>query len=416
MSARYGLLGEKLGHSLLPQIHRELGGYEYALMEVGREDLPAFFATRDFQAVNVAMPYMEAVLPWMDSLSETAAKTGCVNTVVKDSEGALHGYNTEYYGFTRMVRRSRVGVSGRKCLVLGRSGMSDTVRTVLEDLGASEIVMISQSGSDYEENIARHTDAQVIVNTTSAGMYPENGVSLIELSRFPAIEGVLDLIYHPAKTTLLLEADALGIPNLNGLYMQVAQAKQASELFQGLRIDDSEISRIHALIAAQTANIVLIGMPGSGKTTVGRRLSENGGRPFVDTDSMIEEQAGCTCGDFLRTYGEAAFRKLETEVLQKACMRTGCVIATGGGVVTRPENRDILRRNGVVFYLKRPVERLVQYGDRPLSSTPEKLQTLWKVRAPLYESMRDYEVPYIDEEKAAGEIERLMKTIWTERL
>ena len=416
MSALFGLLGEKLGHSFSPQIHRELGGYEYALMEIRREDLPAFFAARDFKAINVTIPYKEAVLPWMDSLSEAAEKIGSVNTVVKDDDGALHGFNTDYYGFTQMVYRSRIAISGRKCLVLGSGGASKTVRTVLGDLGAEKIVTISRSGPDNYENIERHADAQVIVNATPVGMYPHNGVSPVELSCFPRLEGVLDLIYNPAKTVLLLEAEARGIPNLNGLYMLAAQAKQASELFQNIRIDDREIGRVNALISAQTANIVLIGMPGSGKTTVGRLVSEACGRPFIDTDSMIEERAGCTCGDYLRGRGEEAFRRLETEVLREAGRHTGCVIATGGGVVTRPENWNILRQNGVIFHLERPLEKLSRSGDRPLSFTPEKLQELWKARASLYENLRDYVVPNMGEEEAAREIGRLMKTNWGESL
>ena len=412
MSARYGLLGEKLGHSFSPEIHRELGGYGYTLMEVRPEDLPSFFAERDFDAINVTIPYKETVLPWMDSVSEAAGKIGCVNTVVKDASGALHGFNTDYYGFTQMVRKSRITVSGRKCLVLGSGGASKTVRTVLRDLGASEIVTISRNGPDNYENIARHADARVIVNATPVGMYPRNGVSPVDLACFPALEGVLDLIYNPARTALLLAAEERGIPHLNGLYMLVAQAKQASELFRDIRIDDGEIDRIAALISNETADIVLIGMPGSGKTTVGRLLAEREKRPFMDTDSLIEERTGCTCGEYLRAHGEDAFRRLETEALRQACMHTGCVIATGGGVVTRPENRDIMRQNGVIFHLERPLEMLSDSGDRPLSATPEKLAALLKVRAPLYEAMRDYVIRNLDMEETVREIGQRMKTNW----
>ena len=415
MSARYGLLGEKLGHSFSPQIHRELGGYEYALWEVSREELPAFFARRDFDAVNVTIPYKQAVLPWMDTLSEAARKIGCVNTVVRDADGALHGFNTDYYGFAQMVRRSGIAVAGRKCLVLGSGGASRTVRTVLGDLGAAEIVTVSRNGPDNYTNLGRHADARVIVNATPVGMFPHNGVSPVDLAGFPRLEGVLDLIYNPARTGLLLQAEARGIPCLNGLYMLVAQAKQASELFRGVRIGDGEIGRITALIARQTADIVLIGMPGSGKTTVGGLLSAASGRPLVDTDSLIGERAGCTCGEYLRAHGEEAFRRLETEVLREACKRTGCVIATGGGAVTRPENLEIMRQNGVIFHLDRPAEALAREGDRPLSDTPEKLMALARSRAPMYARMRDYAVRNADAEETAREIERLLRAHWEEK-
>jgi len=413
MSARYGLLGEKLGHSFSPQIHRELGGYEYALMEVAREDLSAFFGTRDFEAINVTIPYKQAVLPWMDSLSEAARKIGCVNTVVKDASGALHGFNTDYYGFTQMVHRSCIAVAGRKCLVLGSGGASRTVCTVLRDLGAAEIVVISRRGPDNYENIARHADARVIVNATPVGMFPHNGVAPVSLSAFPRLDGVLDLIYNPARTALLLQAEARGIPCLNGLYMLTAQAKQASELFRGKQIDDGEISRITALISAQTANIVLIGLPGCGKTTVGRLLAERSGRPFIDTDRLVKERAGCTCGDYLRTHGEEAFRQLEAEALREAGMRTGCVIAAGG-MLTEPENRDILRQNGIIFHLDRPPEALSQSGGRPLSASPEMRMALRKTQAASYAAMRDYSVRNEDAETAAREIERLLEIHWEE--
>lgn len=415
MMARYGLLGEKLGHSFSPQIHRELGGYDYALMEVGREDLPAFFARRGFKAINVTIPYKQTVIPWLDSISPAARKIGSVNTVVQDENGALHGHNTDYYGFMQMVRKAGISVSGRKCLVLGSGGASKTVCACLKDLGAAQIVVISRRGPDTYDNIAKHADAQVIVNATPVGMYPHNGQAPLDLAVFPNLRGVLDLIYNPARTALLLQAEARGIPCANGLYMLVAQAKQASELFRDTVIDDSEIDRITGLVAAQTANIVLIGMPGCGKTTVGKLLAEQSGRPFVDTDSLIEEKAGCTCGDYLRSHGEDAFRGLETEALRQACRESGCVIATGGGAVTRPQNRDILRQNGVVFHLERPLSALSRAGDRPLSATPEKLRALWTVRAPLYAAMRDYAIQNENAEKAAMEITRLLQAHWEDK-
>ena len=400
----YGLLGEKLGHSFSPQIHRALGGYDYRLLEVAPEDLPGFMERRDFTAINVTIPYKQAVLPWMDTVSETARRIGCVNTVVQDSQGRLHGYNTDASGFLWMVNRSGIRIGGKKCLVLGSGGASKTVCACLRDLAAREVTVISRHGADNYENIARHADAQVIVNATPVGMYPQNGQSPVELSLFPQLEGVLDLIYNPARTALLLQAEKRGIPCLNGLWMLVAQAKRASELFLNATLDDGEISRITRLIASQTANIVLIGMPGCGKTTVGRLLASMTGRRFADTDGLIEEAAGCSCGDLLRARGEAAFRALETEALSRVCRESGLVIATGGGAVTRPENRDILRQNGVVFHLERPLDALSTAGDRPLSASPERLKQLWLERAPMYAAFRDAAVANADAQTAAREI------------
>ncbi len=412
MMEKYGLVGEKLGHSFSPQIHKALGGYDYALWEVSPEDLPAFFSAREFTALNVTIPYKQAVLPWLDSVSPAARRIGCVNTVVKDGAGRLHGYNTDYYGFIQMARRAGVDPRGKKCLVLGSGGASRTVRACLADMGAAQVVVISRSGPDNYETIGKHADAAVIVNATPVGMYPGNGLSPVDLDVFPRLEGVLDLIYNPARTALLLRAGERNIRRLNGLYMLAAQAKQASELFRGVRIDDGEIARVAGLIAAQTANIVLIGMPGSGKSTVGRLLAEALGRPLIDTDSLIEEKTGCACGEYLRRRGEDAFRALETRAVRQAGMQTGCVVATGGGAVTRRENFDALRQNGVIFHLDRPTDTLSRAGDRPLSATPETLSRLARERAPMYEALRDYAVAGRDAQDAAARIMALFKAHW----
>ena len=414
--AEFGLLGEKLGHSFSPRIHQALGGYAYALMEVDREALPAFMEKRDFRAVNVTIPYKQAVIPWLDTLSDTARRIGSVNTVVRDKSGALHGYNTDYYGFIQMTRRAGIDVSGRKCLVLGSGGASRTVQVCLRDLGAAEVRVISRSGPDSYESIGLHADARIIVNATPVGMYPGNGQSPVDLSLFPGLEGVLDLIYNPAKTALLLQAEKRGVPCMNGLFMLVAQAKQASELFRDTQIDDAEIGRVARSLARDTANIALIGMPGCGKTTVGGLLAQAMGRRLLDTDAMIEEKAGCSCGDYLRRHGENAFRALETEILRQAGGQTGCVIATGGGAVTRGENADPLRQNSVVFHLEMPLSALSRNGDRPLSAAPEALERLWALREPLYRAFRDYALTNEDAQKAAGLIRRQFEKHWEERI
>ena len=381
--ARYGLLGERLGHSFSPYIHRALGGYDYELIEVSREELGPFLRARDFSALNVTIPYKQAVMPYLDSISDTAERIGSVNTIVQDANGGLHGYNTDAYGFIQLTRHAGIDVRGRNCLVLGSGGASKTVCACLRKLDAAEITVISRSGPDNYQNLSRHADARIIVNATPVGMYPHNGQSPVNLAQFPQLEGVLDLIYNPARTELLLQAEARGIPFGNGLHMLVAQAKQAVELFLNVHLNEEAVSPVAARLARDTANIVLIGMPGSGKTTVGTLLAQTMGRRLIDTDTEIEKRAGMTCGDCLRRHGEGDFRALEALVIAEAGKETGVIIATGGGAVTRPENRNALRQNGMLFHLDRPLEKLARTGDRPLSATDGRRAELFARRAPL---------------------------------
>ena len=403
MNTRCGLVGEHLSHSYSPRIHALLEDYPYALIEVPREELADFFARRDFKAVNVTIPYKELVIPLLDTVSDLARRIGSVNTVVQDAQGRLHGYNTDAYGFTEMVRRAGIPVSGRKCLVLGSGGASKTACACLHQLNAGEVVVISRKGLDNYTNLYRHADAQVIVNATPVGMYPNNGKTLLHLADFPRLEGVLDLIHNPAKTALLLEAERLGIPCANGMYMLAAQAKRASELFFDRMLPDVSIDGMCARITQDTMNVVLIGLPGTGKSTVGRLLAQKMARPFLDTDDMIRERTGLTCADYLRAHGEEAFRVLETEAVAEAGKRCACVIATGGGVVTREKNRDLLRQNGVIFELQRPLNQL-EMGDHPLSPTPEALAELAAHRAPCYAAFRDEAVPACEPAAAAEEV------------
>ena len=396
----YGLLGERLEHSFSPQIHRLLGGYDYRLLPMPRVALPAFFARRAFRAVNVTIPYKEAVIPYLDTLSPTARRIGSVNTVVQDEKGALHGYNTDYYGFMYLLRALGLPVAGRKCLVLGSGGASKTVCACLCDLSANAVV-ISRAGANNYQNLDKNADAELIVNATPVGMYPQNGESLVDLAAFPRLAGVIDLIYNPARTALLLQAERMGIPAANGLTMLVAQAKQASELFQDKTIEESEIARVCGEMRFSMTNIILIGMPGVGKTTAARILARQLGRRMIDTDAWIERRVGMSCAEYLTQRGEAAFRALESEVVREAGRQTGCVIATGGGVVTRAENLDALRQNGLIFERRRPLDQLVN-RNRPLSATPEKLAALYAARAPLYAQWRD-ELIEEDSPQAAAE-------------
>ena len=397
----YGLIGEKLGHSFSPPIHRELGSWPYVLKELRPEEVGPFLRAGDFRGINVTIPYKQTVLPFLDHLSPQAEALGSVNTVVREKDGTLFGTNTDYFGFRAMLRRMGVDPRGKHCLVLGSGGASKPVVACLRDEGAARVTVISRSGENNYQNLKKNADAEILVNATPVGMYPHNGESPVTLSRLPRLEAVLDLIYNPLRTALLLEAEARGIPCRNGLYMLVAQAKAAAELFLSHPLPEGEIDRIEGKLRREAANWVLIGMPGCGKSTVGHLLAERTGRPLLETDQMIEAVAGCSCGEFIRTRGEEAFRALETEMVRQAGARSGCVIATGGGTVTRPENRDPLRQNGILFHLDRPPEQLEISDSRPLSETREKLAARYRERKPLYESWRDVGVSEPTPEKTA---------------
>ena len=388
--AVYGLLGRKLGHSFSPQIHKALKGYDYALFEREPEAVGEFLQSGDFDAINVTIPYKQTVIPYCAELSPAAEKIGSVNTIVRRSDGSLYGHNTDYEGFLYMVRTAGVDVTDRKALVLGDGGAAKTVRAVLGDLGAGEIVTISRRGENNYTNLERHADAALVVNTTPVGMYPEVDAAAVDLTVFPKCDAVLDLIYNPARTNLLQQAESLGMAAVNGLVMLVEQARCASELFTGSVIDQSETVRITAIIAAETMNIALIGMAGSGKSTVGIQLARTLDRKFVDMDEEIVKKAGKSIPDIFAEDGEEEFRSLETEVLSELSGQSGLVIATGGGVVTRPRNLPLLRRNSRIVRLIRPVEELPSDG-RPLSQkyTPSQLAM---EREPLYNSWKEIAV------------------------
>ena len=404
MSVRYGLIGRKLGHSFSPRIHREMGGYEYELMEMEPEEVGGFLRKGDFRGINVTIPYKQTVMPYLDEISEAARRIGSVNTIVKGADGRLRGTNTDYGGFRGMLERAGLSPKGEKCLVLGSGGASRTAVTCLKDMGAREVRVISRSGEDNYGNLERHRDAGLLVNATPVGMYPKNGEAPLDLGALPGLKGIADMIYNPARTALLLEAERRGIRAINGLYMLVEQAREACELFLGREIDRGETERVTALLAAETENIVLIGMPGCGKTTVGRLLAEKTGRELVDTDGMIEEKAGRACGEIIREDGEESFRRMETEAVREAGKRSGVIIATGGGVVTREENRDLLRQNGVLFHLERPLDEETLEPGRPLSDSREKWERLARERGPLYAAWRDARVENLRAEEAAEEI------------
>ena len=389
----YGLLGEKLGHSFSPQIHRDLAGYDYQLLPTPPEAVEDLFARRAFQGLNVTIPYKQTVMPLCDEVDPRAAAIGAVNTVV-NRNGRLTGYNTDIDGFLYMARRAGVDMAGKKVVILGSGGTSRTARAAAGELGAREIVTVS-----------RHADAQVLVNTTPVGMYPNWGQSPVSLESFPALEGVLDVVYNPLRTALLLQAEERGLPRSCGLPMLVAQAKRAAELFTGQNIDDSRAEAVLHGLRGQLTNIVLIGMPGCGKTTVGRALAEKLGRTFVDLDEEIVRRAGMPILEIFAREGEVGFRERESVLVREFGERTGLVVSTGGGVVTRRENYIPLKQNGLLLHLRRDPAALPTDG-RPLSqaTAPEEL---WRRRAPLYAAFADGEID--NNGTLAGTLEQIEK-------
>ncbi len=375
-----GLLGRKLGHSYSPQIHALLGNYSYQLFEKEPEEIGDFLKNGDFTGLNVTIPYKKEVIPFLDELSPAAARLGAVNTIVR-RDGKLIGHNTDYFGFRRLVQESGLQVAGKKVLVLGSGGASSTAVAVLQELGA-KVTVISRSGENNYENLDRHADAAVIANTTPVGMYPNTGKSALSLEGFPRLEGVLDAVYNPARTQILLDAERRGLAAVNGLWMLVAQAKESAEWFTGEEIPDSRIAKIHHTLRLQMENIILIGMPGCGKTAVGQQLAQKLGKKFVDADESLEARVCRKITDIIPNDGEAAFREMESETLAELGKQSGLVIATGGGCVTQPQNYPLLHQNGTIFWLKRELDRLPTDG-RPLSQK-RTLGQMYEARMPLY--------------------------------
>ncbi len=402
-----GLLGRKLGHSYSPQIHSYLGSYQYSLVEKEPEDLSGLFQSGEFSGLNVTIPYKKAVLSFCEHLTPEAQAVGAVNTVVRQKDGSYLGHNTDVFGFRTMLSDSGVDVSGKKVLVLGSGGASNTAVHVLNAAGA-RVVVVSRSGENNYQNLSRHADAALLVNATPVGMYPNVGVSPVDLAAFPKLEGVLDLIYNPARTKLLLDAENRGLVAVNGLKMLVAQAKESAEYFTQSTIDNREIDRIYKLLKTQMENIILIGMPGSGKSTVGKLLAEQTGKPFLDADIRLVESAGKSIPEIFAQDGEDAFRVLETQTLHKLGMTSGAIIATGGGCVTREENYPLLHQNGTIFWLNRAIDALPTDG-RPLSQQ-QNLTQMYEKRQPLYRRFADYAIDNNGfPEAAAAEILKILE-------
>ncbi len=392
----YGLIGEHLPHSFSKEIHEQLADYTYELHEIAPEALDAFMRAKDFKAINVTIPYKQDVIPYLDGISESAKAIGAVNTIVNRG-GKLYGDNTDQTGMTQLIRKLGLDLAGKTVLIPGTGGTSRTAQYVARALGAKTVRTVSRTGRDgsltYENAAAECPEAQIIINTTPAGMFPNPDAQAIDLAPFKALEGVVDVVYNPLRTQLVRQAQSMGLPAEGGLYMLVGQAVAAVEIFLDKKLPDDALDRVFRQVRAAKENIVLTGMPGCGKSTVGKKLARALGRPLLELDDLIAQKAGASPADIIRTQGEKAFRDLEAEVVFEASQQTGCVISTGGGAVLREENIRHLKANGRIYFIDRPLRYIMPSDDRPLSSDREALKQRFRERYPIYSSTADVIIP-----------------------
>lgn len=384
---KYGLIGEHLTHSYSCEIHAQIADYEYELHELAPSELGGFLTKREFNAINVTIPYKQDVIPYLDGISDTAKRIGAVNTIVNRG-GKLYGDNTDFAGMLALAKHIGVDMKGKKVLILGTGGASKTGHALAEYMGAESVYYVSRSGKNgsitYEQAVSEHSDAQVIINATPVGMFPKQGGRPIDISAFPKLEGVLDAIYNPLRTNLILDAQERGIPAEGGLYMLSAQAVHAAAVFQDIPLDENLVDKAFKSVKNDKQNIVLIGMPSSGKTTVGRILAEKCGKELADTDEYIVKKIGMPIADFFAEHGEAEFRKIENETVAGLASTGGKIIATGGGAVLDAENVRALKQNGVLVFLDRRPENLIATDDRPLASRRSALEKLYAERYDIY--------------------------------
>lgn len=389
------LIGKSLGHSYSKEIHALIAPYEYRLVELDESEVAPYLKDRDFDGINVTIPYKQTVMPYLDEISDEAKHIGAVNTIVNEG-GKLVGYNTDFAGMRALIIKNGIDVSGKKALVLGTGGTSKTAYEVLKSLGAREVVKVSRSAKDgavrYEDAYGEHSDAQIIVNATPVGMYPHEDEMPIDIDKFACLEGVVDAIYHPLCTRLVVDAKRKGIKACGGLYMLVAQAVYASGLFQDKEINADIIDDVYEKVLAQKRNIVLVGMPSCGKTTIARELALLTGREYIDTDCEVEKRAGVKIAQIFEKEGEGAFRALEREAVKDASSKACAIIATGGGVPLCEENVKALSRNGIIVFLDRDISKLVATSDRPLSSNVDAIKNLYQIRYPIYLKCADLKI------------------------
>lgn len=405
----YGCIGEKLCHSFSKEIHNALADYEYSLKELKREELPGFFKNKDFKAINVTIPYKQDVIPYLDWISDEAKSINAVNTIV-NKNGKLYGYNTDFYGLKALIEREKVSLKDKKVVILGSGGTSNTAYAVANYLKAETVLKVSRNKKDgyitYEELYEDYSDCEIIINTTPCGMYPRTGVSAVDLEKLPKLEAVFDAVYNPLKPKLILDAKAKNITATGGLYMLVSQAAYAVEKFIDAPVDEEKVEAIFKNLYKQKMNIALIGMPASGKTTVGRALSEKFDKAFVDSDDEIVKTENKPIPEIFEASGEAYFRTVEKNVIKELSMSNSQIISTGGGAVLNPENIENLKANSRVYFLDRPLDMLITTSDRPLSSNRADLEKRYNERYELYKASADV---IIDGSKTVEEVAKTVE-------
>lgn len=392
---KYGLIGHPLSHSYSKIIHEKIASYQYSINDILPEALPAFFEKKDFEAINVTIPYKESVIPYLDQISPEAKEIGAVNTII-NKNGKLYGYNTDYLGLTALIKKAQIDISNKKVLILGSGGTSKTAYYTAKKMGARQILKVSRSPKEdaitYEMAIKNHTDAEIIINTSPCGMYPNTDEKPIDIINFPKLKGIIDVIYNPLSSLLIIEGRENNIPSIGGLYMLVAQAVYACSLFIDKELQLEIIDQIYDSIYEEKSNIVLIGMPSCGKSTIGKKIAEISVKEFIDCDQKIIEKINMPISKFFEEKGESAFREIESRLISELALVNKALIATGGGAILKKANIQNLKKNGIIFFINRDLEKLLVSDDRPLSSSKEAIQKLYEERFALYRQAADYEI------------------------
>ncbi len=396
---KYGLIANRITHSFSAEIHNKLFGYEYELKAICETELESFLNKKDFCAINVTIPYKESVIPFLDFIDPVAKSIGAVNTIV-NREGKLYGYNTDASGLTALIEKNEISLKDKKVLVLGSGGTSKTAVYVANQLGASEVFRVSRNEKNgcitYRSALSSHIDAEVIINTTPCGMFPETDATPIDINAFPNLLAVIDVIYNPLRTKLVCQAQKKNIKAVGGLYMLVAQAAFAAERFVDKKVESDKINQVYSSILKSKQNIVLIGMPGCGKTSAGKYIAGKLGAKFIDTDDEITIQTGASPSEIINSKGEKHFRDIESKIIKDMSYVNGCVISTGGGAVLREENIENLRKNGRIYFIDRPIEDIKVSDDRPLSSNFESLKKRYEERYDIYCNSADVIIKPLD--------------------
>ncbi len=389
---KYGCIGEHLKHSFSKEIHEEFAPYSYEIKEIPKDEIDGFMEAADFSAINVTIPYKETVIPHLFYISDMAKEIGAVNTIV-NRNGKLYGYNTDFFGMKKLFDKMNLSCKGKKVAVLGTGGTSKTASAVARSMGASTIIKVSRSEKEgsitYDDLYKKHTDLEIIINTTPSGMYPKWDSIPVDLKFFPNLKGVVDAVYNPLCTRLVQEARKLGVKAECGLYMLVSQAVRASEIFLNTVYPDETIDNVFKKIIGPKKNIVLTGMPGSGKSTVGKIIAEKLKMYYFDSDTIIEEETGMPISEIFKQHGEEYFRNVESKIISELGTKNGIVLSTGGGAILKEKNIEAMKQNGTVYFLNRPIDEIIPTDDRPLSSNVSDLKKRFEERYHIYSSTAD---------------------------